>query len=463
MGREGWQAVAGVAALATFLFVNSGCKLTTFGNITTTSTSTGDGTSDGGSSGSRPHLQGDPFNVTDGTRAASSPVVVYASQNTAERAYVAFWEDGSVSSGLSNVITGKPVRFDSNGTRLETVGVQVSSSNRLVRNPAAAAREGDKNELFVVWEETPFPSTGPRSIMGRRVRREGNNLNLITDALPVTITAGISEDCVLPAIAGNRDINGTGTKYLVVFAKPIDSGATAYRLFARVVNSDGAPQGTAKQLDANSAVPEFDRRARPAVAYSSSLDQWQVVWNAGPPTNSRVFRVGVQFIANEIVATLQTGGLSPSSSSEPIAPHIAFNTQRLQYLTVWRENATGVNRKIVRQSLSETGASTGNLTTVTDQRFQADLPRVSYATGIDRFLVTWQDARTSNSSLDILGHLFHHDGSGIPVSSDQDFFVASGAAEQDLATAAYDPASQTWLALWRESSQIRGQRVRLAF
>lgn len=143
-------------------------------------------------------------------------------------------------------------------------------------------------------------------------------------------------------------------------------------------------------------------------------------------------------------------------------PHVAYNSNRDQYLVVWH-NFWGGSRDIYGRRLDGEGnlLSSFTISTGTVDRVQ---PAVAYDPLNDRYLVVWSyDYHGDGSDWDVYGRLIPWNG---PDAGLTEFPIETGTRTQDSSEVAFALAQQEFLVVWNNSGggvpiDIEGARIQL--
>jgi hypothetical protein len=220
-------------------------------------------------------------------------------------------------------------------------------------------------------------------------------------------------------LEGSLAFAPTADQYLLVYSSnEIDSGPNIY---ARVLGSDGSPQG--KDFRLSTVTGEM---SKPVVAYSPQAQRFLVAWSRKLYDVGRDEIVGVSVGLDGKIASEEFWlSLAPISNFNDQRTAIAYCPGRDRFLVTWsRGNEYSFDEgvaDIYGQFVSGDGTRVqgGNfvIAAAAKNQFKQD----AACDGVnDRFLVVWEDQRNLSTHDDIYGQLIASDGTMIG----QNFLVA---------------------------------------
>ena len=223
------------------------------------------------------------------------------------------------------------------------------------------------NQYLVVWGDNRNANV---DIFGQLVNTTGTLSGgnfVISDAANNQMT---------PSIA----YNGTN-QYLVVWHD--NRSGTNWDIYGQLVNTSGL-------LDPGGNFPisnDVSNQLEPSVVYNSSTNQYLVVWQDVRNSNDDIYGQLVD------VGGLLSGGNFPISTDpdDQRVPSIAYNSSTNQYLVVWHDYRSGINRDIYGQYLTDTGALTAGNFVIVDAPNYLDSPHVVGNTIVGNYLVAYSD------------------------------------------------------------------------
>jgi hypothetical protein len=276
---------------------------------------------------------------------------------------------------------------------------------------------------------------------------------------PVPVSAGIplgdrftiyNENAlteVSPAVAYNRQRQ----EYLVVWYND-RPGCDDIR--ARRMSINGAPVGNPFYVAAGCP----DERRNPDVAYDSTHDQYLVVWEQGWDVKGKLIGATGGAITGELPIAEGYVGLDAASD-----PHVAYSSTSDQYLVVWQYSGAA-GSSIDAQVYDHDGAPNGSTFDVVPYRFYAsaappEQPDLAYNRSRNEFLVAWRQ-KPSGGNYDVYGRRVKLTG-GAGVQGGAFPIVTSTADEVTPAVAAVPtvPNEGQYLVAWESDQDIRARTV----
>lgn len=141
--------------------------------------------------------------------------------------------------------------------------------------------------------------------------------------------------------------------------------------------------------------------------------------------------------------------------------HVAFEPQSRRFLVVWHdEREWPEGRNVYAQLVNADGTLYG---TASDVNFAiSDVavseqwePSLAVDTVAGRFLVAWQDDRTTPGEYDIYGQLVDSDGTLSGTASDENFVVCDVLGSDQMSpSTAFDPVAARFLVVWGDDRNI---------
>lgn len=312
--------------------------------------------------------------------------------------YVAAWSQ-STTAGFRAVTA----RVRTDGTLRDATPSPVSPMGDTQVHPCVA-RQGAG--VMVAWVESVGTSGATRySVHGGRVRDDGTSVD------PRGITIGAAP---IMADAPSLAVGARGA--LVAWQSVAEAGVSSLTdVYARLVSSDGVPQGTETLLSRTVIEQEH-----PAVSFDGT--QFLVVWNEFRTQSPQLYAARVR-ADGTVVDT--TGFVVRGGVPVLTAPRVSFNGTH--HLVVWQSGGLH-GRRVARDGTVVD--STTDLSLTSSSAYPQDLGTVaSDGTG---WLLTWSDHRGSNG--DIYASLVLPDGSHAP----SDIAVATGTPDQSHPSAGFD-------------------------
>lgn len=251
--------------------------------------------------------------------------------------------------------------------------------------------------------------------------------------------------------------NPVDDEYLVVFDWDCDGPGARDVMFVRV-----HPDGYAAAMPLEVAEDPAWDDANPAVAYNPDDNNYLVVWERSDTTGVRqIFGA----IINETAGTpfaIRTG------NAQHLAPDVAYSAAAGRYLVVWEDHGAGwmPPPDIKAASFNGAGLEQQSIHIAPDlDDVWAGLqtrPSVAAHGTLPRWLVTWEDTRTSaTTGVDIYGQQVTFDGSTTSLFGGQFAIGAqSGDAQMpDVAWGAVGVAGGEYLTVWSEAEWLFARRL----
>jgi len=437
---------------------------------------------------------------------AGFPAIAY---NSAEDEYLVVWvgeDDTAPLVDNEQEVFGQRVEaatgaeIGANDFRLSDMGPDGNTAYGAFT--AAVVYNSTGDEYLVVWagdDNTAPLVLGEYEIFGQRVGGASGAEIGANDLRLSDMGSDVLFDAFDPAVAYNSQAN----EYLVVWQGddntfPLVNGE--YEIFGQRVNAvTGAEIGGHLRLSDMGPDRDIAYGAQdPAVAYSSTENEYLVVWagddNAGALVNGEYEIYGQRVEATtgtQIGGDLRLSEMGPDGNAnyDAYAPAVAYNPTSNEYLVVWRgDNDTGAlvdeEFEIYGQRLNAaTGAELTADLRLSDMgpdgnaNYDAWEPTVAYNSTSNQYLVVWRgDDDTPplvDEEFEVYGQRLNG-ASGVPLGAN-DFRLSDmgpdGDADYDAyePAVAYDPTDNQYLVVWRGDDdtpplvdgeyEIFGQRV----
>ena len=292
-----------------------------------------------------------------------------------------------------------------------------ASAPAIIYNP-------DNNEYLVVWEaddNTGYLIDGEFEIFGQRLSGStggeiGTNDFRISD---MGADGNANFDAVNPAVVHNT-IND---EYLVAWAGEDGSFSGEYEIYCqRLSGGDGSPVGINDFCISDMGPAgdiDFDART-PAIAYSSTENEYLVVWQGEDDTDGLVegeFEIfgqrldaatGAQIGVNDF--RLSDMGPDGDDIYDAANPGITYSEVTNEYLIVWQadDNTDGLQPDEIEIFAQRISASTGQEVGINDFRisdmgpdgetfYDARSPSVAYDPDNNEYLVVWEGDDDQNN------------------------------------------------------------------
>lgn len=317
-------------------------------------------------------------------------------------------------------------RFNLSGTLVGSIAM-VGSNSQVESEPCIGYNPTD-NQYLVAWNE----SNGGNRTRARLVNGAGTLVAGILDL--------VLDDSALPQVG----YSSTNNRYLVVWG---DSRNATTDLYGQLVAPDGTLAGGNLALASGAGDQE-----RPAIAYSSSAQQYLLVWEDHPST-------GVAKIRGRLVNPDGTLGTGPfdigTGTSDQLEATVAYDGVSGDFMVAWRSAQSP--HTIRAQRVSATGSLVGGAVTLSNVSGNKSLPRIAYEPWRQKFVVVWGDLRGAN--LDVYGQYVAPDGS----LWGGNFLVAGGAGNQSVPDVAASVTQQSGMVVLEDSANsgdIYAQQIR---
>lgn len=323
--------------------------------------------------------------------------------------------------------------------KLEGENFPISTSSSDEHDPAVAYNSSKDEYLVVWWDDRDYVLTG-YNIYGRRIA--GNGETGDSDC-PITTAPGDQEH---PDIT----YNDTTGEYLVVWQ---DLRHGDWDIFGRRISDHCTQSDNDFSI---SRVPGLQKH--PAVACNNVDNQYFVAWWDNRNTDEDIYG---QIASHD--GTL-LGSNFPLSNAGDFQryPDVAYNRADNEYLAVWADNRNSASTgfDIYAQRVSSQGElldSEGNPGADPAVNFAVsraandqEHPALVYNSGLNQYLVAWQDLRSGN--LDIFaqptsgaGELLDQDGNpGADPTLNFPISVAPNSQERPALTYGQDVYSVVW-------------------
>ncbi|MBI3182652.1 MAG: OmpA family protein [Myxococcales bacterium] len=352
--------------------------------------------------------------ISNAANAQIEPDVAFDNTN-----FLVVWED--LRGGATTDIYG--ARVSGAGALLDAAGVSISLAAGDQSSPSVAF---DGTNYLVAWEDLRGGTT--TNLYGQRVS---------------TGLAAVGAELVLSTAASNqlwpRAIGG-GPDVLVVWGDLRDGLSSGSDIYGTRVSTGGTVRDPTGLSISRSANDQFS----PAVAFGSN--RFLVVWEdsrttAGSQTD--IYGARVDLSGN----VLDAAGIAVSTAAgHQLLPSVAFNGT--DFLVVWQDNRSGVDRDIYGQRVSAAGTLVGTAIAVSTASDDQRTPSVaSDGTG---WFVAWEDDRTVLfTATDVYGARVSATGTVLDATG---VALSSNVASQLLPSVAFDATN--YLVVWTDSRNL---------
>jgi len=365
-------------------------------------------------------LSGTEIILYNGSGDNQQPRIAYNSANGEFLAVWSLWWQSIYGKRLSGV--GVPL--DNSGTpaneALSSVAFTINAASGNQYSPALTADTLTGNYL-VAWQDYRSESYG--DLYGQLVTGAGA-LSGSEIALSV-VTGSIQASAALVYDTVHQ-------KYLAMWS---DTRLNNEDLYAQAISAGGVLSGSAFSVYSGTLSQLY-----PSVVSRPDNGESLVIWNDWGNVSRNLYgrRVVVNGVLPAAAFPLQTTGATKQY------PAVAYNSGAGTYLTLWEDLRNGLNA-IYAQAYTSQGTPLGDnfaLTTVPVSALQQH-PRV--AAGENGYLAVWED-QVQDTDGDIYAQRFTAQG----VVTGSAFALSATAERQTAPAVAYNAATDTYLAVWRD-------------
>lgn len=253
-----------------------------------------------------------------------------------------------------------------------------------------------RDEYFVVWHDnSPLQ---PRSVMGRRYTAEG----VFIAEYVIAFNDSPARDNAQPAVA----YDPVNDRYLVVWVYDYFGDGSDWDVHGRLVPWDGPTVGLNEFVVTDVGGNQWN----PRVAWGGTVQEYMVTWwseaNGGWAASVYERRVSAAGVPDYTIVTVAS-----DPTIEQVAPDIAYNQARNEYLIVYQKMEAG-GGDVFGVRLSGSGAILGGggfgIAAWPDAE---TAPRVAASRVADRWAVAWQ-SQVEPTYKDVYARLLWVDGTG---------------------------------------------------
>jgi len=302
---------------------------------------------------------------------------------------------------------------------------------------------GTVDRFVVVWVDDRNQDTRERDVYGQLTDSAGR---IIGQKLRFSNRGGRLDE-LAPDVAAST----SAQQFLVVWEDYRRVNTRGVDVYGQIMSADGVRIG--KNFRAGGG--NGSHAMNPAVASNETQGEYVVVWDE--MRNSHDFNIYGQRVSTTGARLGKPFKISVSDRDE-YDPDVVWNSDRNEYLVVWRDNRDWVSRSadIWAQRLDANGGRVGSHFRVTSLGGTADewRPAVAYNTVAKRYLVVWEDLRQTRSG--IRGRLVS--GAGALIGTD---FLVSQAMTIDTFPSVSTSTSvgKFWTAWGSSDNTSRGRIV----
>jgi hypothetical protein len=197
----------------------------------------------------------------------------------------------------------------------------------------------------------------------------------------------------------------------------------------------------------------------PAVAYSSSNDRYLVVWE--DHYHGADWDVYGQLVGSNGTLIGSTIGITYVDPKPQLAPDVAYNSSRTQFLVVWEQAYSTTDHDVWARRVGTGGSLDGDGFAISTYSAWETNPVVAYNSYRDDYLVVWElrvgDPEFGQRNI----YARRLEGDGTPVGN---VIILDGStADQRYPAVAYNSAWDEYLVVWQDRTagnwDIMGRRV----
>lgn len=200
--------------------------------------------------------------------------------------------------------------------------------------------------------------------------------------------------------------------------------------------------------------------SKSAVAYSSSTEEYLVVWSSDNTDND--FGIYGQFVNGTTGVEVGTDFaiVASTASEDHQTPSVVYNPTSDEFLVVWSAFISPTSY-IYAQRVDEAGTLQGSLVTVASSSSVLSNPDVSFSATSDVYLVAFQNGSNSNVSVQVLDGADASLSGGISHISD----LAGGGTNNQQPKIAWNSVQNEFFVVWNtdpvtdDAFEIYGQRL----
>ncbi|MEJ2737208.1 MAG: hypothetical protein P8189_27215, partial [Anaerolineae bacterium] len=225
--------------------------------------------------------------------------------------------------------------------------------------------------------------------------------------------------------------------------------------------SDGKPSSAHPQAPAAAQpiISTAEDQLVPAVAYSSSNDRYLVVWE--DHYHGADWDVYGQLVGSNGTLIGSTIGITYVDPKPQLAPDVAYNSSRTQFLVVWEQAYSTTDHDVWARRVGTGGSLDGDGFAISTYSAWETNPVVAYNSYRDEYLVVWElrvgDPEFGQRNI----YARRLDGDGTPVGNV--IILDAGTADQRYPAVAYNSAWDEYLVVWQDRTagnwDIMGRRV----
>ncbi len=214
-------------------------------------------------------------------------------------------------------------------------------------------------------------------------------------------------------------------------------------------------------LDDPPITTRIKNQSYPAIAYSSQVDEYMVVWQDEFSDND--YDIYGRRVASDGAPLSSEISIAISSLYEHV-PAITYNPYAEEYLVVWSTYILYKDSNISGRRVTCDGTLMGSEINITTESGIKSSPDITYNSVNNEYLVVWEQSNGISSPKHIYGQRL--DNFGSPIGNP--IIISSGTNKQLNPVVAYDPVNGRYLVVFEDqefsveyqSSNISGQLIR---
>jgi hypothetical protein len=345
-------------------------------------------------------------------RSARSATIAY---NSDDNEYLVVWQSDALTEakGITDIY-GQRL----NGSTGQSVGLNFRISNLSDggsdrnSNDPEVVYNNTSHEYLVVWNGSGHVDTPGKisEIYGQRLSRDGKELGTDFRISNTTDLGKVNTSFVRASTAADVAWNSASNQYLVVWkgmGEPEDVVKT--EIYGQLLKANGEAIGSDFRISETTKQGDNFQTNAPAIAYSSSKNQYLVVWSAGfqKESQSEIWGravsdkgtvVGADFLISQV-----TTNVGPNRRAS--SPDVVCTGN--EYLVVFQANILPgdadreVNevcgQRIDAAKLAEVGGNDFRISNSVGGK-RANRPRVAYDSVSKQYLVIWRSIRVNAPS-----------------------------------------------------------------
>ncbi len=199
---------------------------------------------------------------------------------------------------------------------------------------------------------------------------------------------------------------------------------------------------------------EYDQ-VRPALAFSPVRQEYLAVWEDHHWGNGADWDIYARRIGADGVPIGVQFGISWDGSNHRLAPAIAYNSVRDEYLVVWEYEYASNDHDLYAQRVSGAGSLTGSQIAVSLPIAYDSSPAVAYNAAADEYLIVW--VRRMGADEFVHGDLYAQRIAGDGALAGGPFAIAASSLDEANPVAAFGSAAGQYLVTWQAKQADTGE------